>query len=938
MTTPPLCEQCNASGLPILPVRYAPMPKAVGPALPGWAGANRVKDVPLGDDYQYALRTLRAGYVYLFYSKNAFGSNQWECYVATMDGQLLRQPDPSMAVSVPGETVACSRIGHSKARLRHLVIEKPEKCGATWIAFSEHKWSDEAIHQYTTDTHLRNARMQTLNPAQMAAGAKHSHGTPASQAALEQVVDYASGDAMRHLPFDGATGTFSKEDGSFDAARLPRLSTRYPWCARQGEADGDVDAMQHRAAKAGGKHNTAHVIALWDAVGITHELNGWRNDAAGWLKKYGEERELQISALQAVDGLQKALDKKIKDGWDDTAAHVKAMPDLQENSMRFQAVTRYAKSDPAELGQPLAKLDEQYNAGQIPDAAYRAQRSQVFAAHSSNPAAMEAAYARIDQHRRELAQARTTNLAKNKQDDIARTWSKYSERLDQSALGTFKSHWQSLLGQADAIIDRRTQSLVAWLEAPLFIDTLEDFHPACDADGVLFEDTIGNAIFGMGSCKSGAAKLDAWVKEAKANVKNNLLWRAIALNQQEGADEVGKALKIAYGAQAGLTLEAFEHAASQIKWNKIFDLGKKSLTVFNTQKKALADPKAIIPLERTHGLEKIFLTVNGRWVKPFKWTVDTVNEKILQMLLQVRSGVDPLKAKALAAWETVHDAQDREALIRRLRNQDYYLSQAAKADYEEKAKKWAALRADVEVPDAKKQSFNAARDARLALIVAVFEAFNLYKASAKAAASPGNEKAQAQLTAAKLATTSAFVDVVSNMVKGLAAAGDKAASYQILKLGGGALSVVASSYGAVMDVEDFDKEVAHQDYRMATLLVTRAIFQFTSAALTALTALSYCSPLIETFGKQFGERLAGRIALAAAERLLLARAALVFASLEVSIFVLAVTLLIWYFEDDALQKWCDRSAFGSHRKDFKDAYGKAETQLDAYGKSLKEAM
>jgi hypothetical protein len=834
--------------------------------------------------------------------------------------------------------VACSRIGHSKARLRHLVIEKPEKCGTTWIAFSEHKWSDETIHQYTTDTHLRNARMQTLNPAQMATGAKHSHGTPASQAALEQVVDYASGDAMRHLPFDGATGTFSKENGSFDTARLPRLSTRYPWCARQGEAGGDVEAMQHRAVEAGGKHNTAHVIALWDAVGITHELNGWRNDAAGWLKKYGEERELQISALQAVEGLQKALDKKIKDGWDDTAAHVKAMPDLQENSMRYQAVTRHAKSDPAELGQPLAKLDEQYDAGQIPDAAYRAQRSRIFAAHSSDPAAMEAAYARIDQHRRELAQARTTSLAKNKQDDIARTWSKYAERLDQSALGAFKSHWQSLLTQADTIIDRRTQSLVAWLEAPLFIDTLEDFHSACDADGVLFEDTIGTAIFGMGSCKSGAAKLDAWVKEAKADLKGNLLWRAIALNQQEGAAEVGVALKIAYGAQAGLTLEAFEHAAGQIKWNKIFDLGKKSLTVFNTQQKALADPKAIIPLERTHGLEKIFLTVNGRWVKPFKWTVDTVNEKILQMLLQVRSGVDPLKAKALAAWETVHDAPDREALIRRLRNQDYYLTQAAKADYEEKAKKWAALRSNVEVPDAKKQSFNAARDARLALIVAVFEAFNLYKASAKAAASPGNEKAQAALTAAKLATTAAVIDIVSNMVKGLAAAGDKAASYQVLKLGGGALSVVASSYGVVTDMSAAKDSYASNDYRFGVLLDIRALFQGVGAGLSALTALSYCSPLIELLGKRIGENLAGRIVAAAAVRLLLARAALVFASLEVSIFVLVLTIIIWYFEDDALQKWCDRSAFGSHKQDFKDAYRDANKQFEAYADSLKEAL
>ena len=42
------------------------------------------------------------------------------------------------------------------------------------------------------------------------------------------------------------------------------------------------------------------MLALWDAIGITHELNGYRNDAAGWLKKYGDERELQIGAFSAI--------------------------------------------------------------------------------------------------------------------------------------------------------------------------------------------------------------------------------------------------------------------------------------------------------------------------------------------------------------------------------------------------------------------------------------------------------------------------------------------------------------------------------------------------------------------------------------------------------------------------------------------------------------
>lgn len=242
------------------------------------------------------------------------------------------------------------------------------------------------------------------------------------------------------------------------------------------------------------------------------------------------------------------------------------------------------------------------------------------------------------------------------------------------------------------------------------------------------------------------------------------------------------------------------------------------------------------------------------------------------------------------------------------------------------------------MPDAKRQNFNAERDALLALVVAVFEAFNLYKASAKAAKEPGSEKAQAQLTAAKLATSAAAIDVLSNMVKGLAAAGDKAISYQTLKFGGGGLAVVASGYGAMLDFGDEERARKSGDYRLATMFGIRGAFQLTSGVLTAFTALSYCSPLIETFGKRFGERLTGQALKSVATRLLLARAALVFASLEVSIFLLFVSGVIWVFTDDYLEKWCDRCAFGVGRKVLSDAYLNAITQKKQFDEALVEVL
>lgn len=904
---PGACDQCKATGLPILPVRYTVVPKDVSPALPGWASAERVKSVDIGADFKYALRTVRTGFIYLFYEKHARGNKYWECYSVSQDGGLTRQTSTKSARAYLGTRLLCANHSHVAVGVHYLVIEQPDKCGATWIAFSQDKWSDETVKEYTTNTKLRNARMQTIHPAEMIGGAKHTHGAVASKDALEGVIEYSPSVNTHALPHAAEAGDVSTgESGDFSVTQMQQMSTRYPWALRVEDdpqtkspvslSTATVTHMQSRAKAKGGKPGSPHVLALWDAIGIAHELNGFRNDAAGWIKKYGGERELQITAANAIKGAKKSMEKRARDQAEGTIARVRGMPDPME--MREQRARQWVAMS---LNDPDAQKE----------------LADVLAARQS---AVTDSARGADQFRK---------------NSTAQAWPKYEERLDRSALTTFKTHWDAMEKAAAALIDRRTVALIHWLEDKLFIDTLEDFHRTSATDGVMFEDCVGTAIFGMGSSPAGQKKIDEWIKEAKSSIDTNLLWRAIALNQEEGLPVIDDALSIAYGRHTPLTVQAWANVGGQVKWNKVFDLAKKSLTAFNTQQKALNDPNSgIKAVETMRSLDKIFLTVGGRWLKPITGTVDLVNEVLLRTMLLVRSGGTVSAALGLGASDAAANCQERAELIRRLKNQVFYQGAAASAEYEEKARKWAALRGDVEAPDAKRGNFNAARDARLALIVAVFEAYNLYKANAEAAKSPGNEKVLAALTAAKFATAGAALDVTSNWVKALAGAGDKAVSYQALKLGGGALSAVASGYGAALDFEALGKEKDAGDYRMATLYFMRGWFQATGAVLGSLTALSYCSPLIEAFGKKFGERMIGKLITQAAARLLLARAALVFASLEVSIFLLFLTFIIWGFSDDDLQKWCDRCAFGLKRKTLPDAYKATEPQLKAFHAAL----
>ena len=146
--------------------------------------------------------------------------------------------------------MVCNTAGHSNSRLHHLIIEQPEKCGPAWIAFSEYKWGDLTLQRYAQDAKLRAARMQAIDPKAMAAGSSNAHGTTASKAAIEAVMEYHPGYQPAQLAYDPKTDTFSKEDGSYDKARVDKNYTRYPIHARRGKAEESLQFMQARARKA----------------------------------------------------------------------------------------------------------------------------------------------------------------------------------------------------------------------------------------------------------------------------------------------------------------------------------------------------------------------------------------------------------------------------------------------------------------------------------------------------------------------------------------------------------------------------------------------------------------------------------------------------------------------------------------------------------------
>jgi hypothetical protein len=157
----PDCPNCNKSGLAILPVRYAVVPENVDAMLPSGLG-NKVTNIKL-EHYKYALRTLRQGFLYLYYEKHSRGSHiKWEIFAVSRAGTLWKQTSKHALTSI-SEDPTCSRTGHN-IPASFITIENPEHCGPVWMAFSEHAWDREIFTRFENDLPLRDRRMQTFHP------------------------------------------------------------------------------------------------------------------------------------------------------------------------------------------------------------------------------------------------------------------------------------------------------------------------------------------------------------------------------------------------------------------------------------------------------------------------------------------------------------------------------------------------------------------------------------------------------------------------------------------------------------------------------------------------------------------------------------------------------------------------------------------------------
>ncbi|WP_418112970.1 T6SS effector BTH_I2691 family protein [Xanthomonas oryzae pv. oryzae] len=896
------CEVCNGTGLAILPVRYTVVPASCpGAGLGPFPKGRGSKEDVSAAGYDYAVRTLRQGMLYLFYEQSGpYGSRQWEAYAVAENGTLWRQVSGYAARRIAGGGVpSCSRPVHNAERMEFITLRYPHLCGTVWVMFSEHLLTPATLKRYAADATLRAERMQPITPKQWI-GAPQAKGdtVPLSSAEdLKVALEYRAfaGEVSEpaQLPHDRKPAAISTSSGGYKADVLHANSTRYPWALRTHSMSGASaeQALQQRyarmcAASHNGKQGDQRqtympmLLGLWDAVGVVHELNGYRHDVVGAMARYKDERALEFNAMEHIEEI-------------DTL--------LQRNAAVLS--DQYAQASRARMEE---LEQEQAGGNALTQSGMDALRAHGIA--SSNEGTWDGlSKALLPVYQRQARESWETT---------------YRPRIDAAAYTAFKANAQRFGQAAMELLTQRTQVLGAWLSNPLFLVTLEDYDGTSPSCGVRFEEVITHAIEGLGMDPDGRRLLQDLAGNLDVTSRSCLLWRVVAQNQDEAREELKQTLSEA-DQQKNMVL-----SAAGAGWSVFVTTSKtlkKFLSVykgFETAQKQAAPLTATDRILRESGVDR-FVTTAGAFLLnrfPLNGVQDKVGNALVRFVLMTRALLDEAEVSELISQEASTGVAVRSYFMERV---EHYRSQTLTSGTPmlyalrdvERHKGTDLMRERWE--RAAESSRNAVRLGALTGVLELVNCINLLSKADKQARDYGS------LVASGVSLLSVYTSMAEKVSKEFF--GDASRSMSRMKAIGGWLCGFGTYVGVYYDFGDFLKEAGSGKPYLSLMYLAKSGAGFIVGGAQFLTALAYSAPVLE---KALGRRgivlwldaLKSGLQAAAtkeAEQVLakasikrLAGLILRIGGWEVTIMLLAIDVLIHTIEPDALEKWCESNRFG----------------------------
>lgn len=929
------CVNCEKTGLPILPVRYSVLPKYVKAVIPNGINGARVTDVSL-DAHHYGLRTLREGWVYLFYEVGPRGNRYWEAYKVTADGRLWKQtlPLPQVAITDP----ACAQRAIA-VPMDLIAIERPEKCtGRVFVAFSEHTWHKEVFERYVSNGALMQARMQFIEPSKwIASGMDASgHAIVATEQAIDDVIEYMPGFDSKLLALSDDKQPFSDDTGGYKDDWLKRNVTRYPTFIRQASPQSTSQALMKLMKRIGtkgqspGGSNSNHppmMLALWDSIGNVHELNGFRGDPASWFDRYAsKERSLQVGALQAIDTAQAAVQSFTEQDLthQETVVHqatALGRPEAQ-NVLAAQRARELASATPARAEQVNSYYDDMnwMAAHNIP-AIYQSRLIRFGQSTSAGTANSSAPYTGPyrDQMMSEVRAYEKNESSAHEQKlstMVNANWSKYEARLKRKNVENFRANFKILKSTVFDLQESRSPDVGKWLQAKLFLDTLEDYASSDLHDAMAFEAVITDGLAGIGSTPKGKAILDTLIKHWDPLKPESLIWRVFAMNQKDARQEIGQLLKIALEKKS-MPLETRQDqssSANSLGINTLISaagiINKLNSHYKNLAKLALeSNPKKISPLGdmfKLLNLDRFGMTVGDAIFSNFRINQlgDFVGEKIIQNLLLQRAGISYSDSIALVRKQAELEKVSRQETIERLLKARSLLRTCVPANAPK------ATRALYDVWNAMEstdEGMKTLRSGRIAVVAALLETVNFYKLIT---AAPDNDT-KIKLVQSGASMLSSLITITMTPYYG---ALKNAIRSQSWKLVGSGLSSFGTFISAWIDAGKAFDATDKRQFNVLAIYATKTIIGGAAGAATLIDAISTAAPLLKKLAARHGTPVVIQAVEAVTTRVVAwatLRIVAILTGWEVTMGLLVLQTMADRLTPNELESWCSRCAFGT---------------------------
>lgn len=324
------CMACPTAGLPILPVRYAVVPNS----LPGYALPASC-DSPLLDksdlekvsikQSKYVLRTLRPGFLYLYYLNPLTKAWTWQCYMVSALGLLREIPLSTKAPLFPSELPCTNPVHNIKSSI--IALKNPEKITQAYIGYSEHFWSPKTRERYKKET---KPRLVEFSPAAWMSSLKQANAVAAAE--MEKcVLEYSAANFGRHLQ-----------------------SSYFDYNSRAGQAT-HLNARMEKINPGKGM-----ILAIPDPIGCVSDLNSYRMHAVQELQRYLGEPEIawKHSCSVQIEGLRKYVEEQTKEGLKDAKTTY-----VSAGDRRADGLLQITKEDKTayETAKALKRLEEHYD-------------------------------------------------------------------------------------------------------------------------------------------------------------------------------------------------------------------------------------------------------------------------------------------------------------------------------------------------------------------------------------------------------------------------------------------------------------------------------------------------------------------------------------------------------------------------------------------------